>query len=236
MMQRTTPWLVVLVLAVPLSARAQTCYVVFEPTRPAPGDEVGVQLLSGIPFGDARTVHPEAEDVKLELLWRSGRDDLGPAGPEGRLTIRPTEPGVHLVAFEQRDDTGGAGAVASFGKALLVVGQAVPGESIWRSELGHRLEIVPETDPVALAASGGTLVAQVLFRREPLPGATVVAVAEDAPEPSYRRAATDVLGRVRIELDRPGRWIVHLAHKSFEGGAEPGWTLFQSTLLLSSGP
>jgi uncharacterized GH25 family protein len=125
--------------------------------------------------------------------------------------------------------------VASFGKAMVVVGNASPHETIWRSELGHRLEIVPETDPVALERGDDVFEAQVLFRREPLPGATVVAVAEDSPAESYRRVMTDALGRVRFELDRSGRWLIHLAHKSVERDAMGRGTLFESSLLLTRG-
>jgi len=53
---------------------------------------------------------------------------------------------------------------------------------------------------------------------------------------SCRRGVTDVMGRVRFELDRPGRWLIHLAHKSFEWETTRGWTLYESSLLLTSGP
>ena len=57
-------------------------------------------------------------------------------------------------------------------------------------------------------------------------------MAEGSSAPVYRSAVTDRLGRASFELDRPGRWIVHLAHKGHGGG----WALFQSSLTLTVGP
>jgi uncharacterized GH25 family protein len=128
------------------------------------------------------------------------------------------------------------GGSAAFAKAVFVVGAARPGEKIWRSELGQRLEIVALSDPVVLARHGGLFEAQVLQDREPLAGVTVVAVVESAPEESYLQASTDTRGRVRFDFDRPGRWLVHLAHKRLEAGPEPGWILLQSSLTFDVGP
>jgi hypothetical protein len=238
-MIRTKVLLLALALTVPplaTAARAQTRYALPEPTNPATGAEVRIRLMSGVPFAASELSVAELRDVRLDRLWRSGRVELDFDDAGGVATFRVAAPGVQLIAYSPRGEAGSATEVASFGKALVVVGPASRKEQIWRSELGQRLEIVPATDPVALLESGGTLEVQILFRREPLAGATVVAVAEDAPAESYKRAVTDTLGRVRFDLDRSGRWLIHLAHKGYERGDDPGWTLFQSSLLLVSGP
>lgn len=238
-MNRIVPHLLALALAVispATAARAQTRYALPETTHPATGAEVRIRLMSGVPFAAEALPVAELSDVRLQRLWRSGRVELELDDAGGAAPFRATAPGVQLIAYEPRAEPGSATDVASFGKALVVVGPASCKELIWRSELGHHLEIVPATDPVALLDRGGTLEVQILFRREPLAGVTVVAVAEGAPAESYRRAVTDTLGHARFDLDRPGRWLVHLAYKSHERGDDPGWSLFQSSLLLVSGP
>jgi uncharacterized GH25 family protein len=119
--------------------------------------------------------------------------------------------------------------VTRFAKALVVVGAARPGERIWRSELGHRLELLPLTDPVPLADAGGTLAIQVLLDREPLAGAELVAVLLDGREVAPRRATTGGNGHARFALDRPGRWRVGLSHRTRSGRLE-------SSLVLIAGP
>ena len=238
-MKRIVAQVFALALAViPLAtaARAQTRYALPESAHPATGDEVRIRLMSGVPFAAEKLPVAELGDVRLQRLWRSGRVELEFDDAAGAATFRTTAPGVQLIAYAPRSEAGSATEVASFGKALVVVGAASRKEQIWRSELGQHLEIVPATDPVALLESGGVLEVQILFHREPLAGATVVAVAEGAPAESYRRAVTDTFGHVRFDLDRPGRWLVHLAHKSYERGEDPGWNLVQSSLLLVSGP
>jgi hypothetical protein len=228
--------LAVAAISLATAAPAQTRYVSADPARPAPWAGVRIRLMSGVPFAAEKLSVAELGDVRLERLWRSGRIELKFDDAAGTATFRATAPGVQLIAYAPRAEAASAADVASFGKALVVVGPASRKEQIWRSELGQLLEIVPATDPVALLESGGTLEVQILFRREPLAGATVVAVAEGAPAESYKRAVTDTFGHVRFDLDRPGRWLVHLAHKSYERGDDPGWSLYQSSLLLVSGP
>ena len=180
-MKRTLVLLFALALAAPplaTAARAQTRYALPEPAHSATGAEVRIRLMSGAPFAAEELPAAELRDVRLERLWRSGRVELELDDAGGAATFHATAPGVQLIAYVPRDEAGSAADVASFGKALVVVGPASRKEQIWRSELGQRLEIVPATDPVALLESGGTLEVQILFRREPLAGATVVAVAD----------------------------------------------------------
>jgi len=215
------PAVVSLLLAVQI--HAQAIHLSVDPDRPLPPGEVRVQLLGGQPFADEA---PPAgtSATGLEQLWHRGRALL--EVEDGAATFRVGEPGVHLLATRPPG--------ASSAKALVVVGEPLHRETIWRSELGHPLEIVPRTDPVGLALGPGDLEIQVLFRREPLAGATVVAVAEGSSGRTYRSAVTDGRGEASFDLDRPGRWLVHLAHKGRDG--ERGWALFQSSLVLAVGP
>ena len=177
----------------------------------------------------------ESRGDLLQRLWRSGRANLKAGPTAGPATFYPSETGVQVIAFFPHRADGADRGSASYGKALLVVGAAA-GDQIWRSELGQRLEIVPRTDPAELLERGGMFEVQILLDREPLVGATVAATAESAPAESYKRAMTDTMGHVSFDLDRPGRWSIHLAHKRFERGPEPGWILLQSSLVLAVGP
>jgi len=231
MMMRKTAAVVVLALAATGMVQAQALYLSAEPEHPDAGDQIRVRLMSGAPFDGQAT---ETDSVRIQRLWNAGRTVLDDV--TGSAAFRPDSPGVELIASLAGDDAEGGDEASSFGKALLVVGEPSRSGRIWRSELGQKLEIVPETDPLELARRGGALQIQVLFDREPLSGATVVAVAEDAGTKHYRQGKTDEMGRVRFELDRPGRWLVHLAHKSFGQIDDRGWTLYQSSLLLAAGP
>ena len=237
MTRRELTWLsalAVLVLVHVAPAWGQTFYVLPEPVHPVPGDEVHVLLVSGTPFGDGALPAPDPLP-RLDRLWRAGRATLK-TDADGMAAFTAGEAGVQLVAAAPAGTSGGASGIESYAKAIVVVGRPADSGQIWRSELGQRLEIVPQDDPVALAAKGGRFEAQILFEREPLAGVTVVAVLQGDPSGSYRRSATDMTGRVRFDLDRPGRWLVHLAHKSFDAGGEARGVLCQSSLLLTAGP
>lgn len=214
------------------AVHAQALHVLVEPPFPGVGDEIRIRLVSGAPFEGQELTPAEPRGGSLQRLWRSGRESLKTVPP----TFYPSEAGVQVIAFLPHRAAGTDHDWASFGKALLVVGDAAAGDGIWRSELGQRLEIVPRTDPAALLEQGGMFEVQILLDREPLVGATVAATAESAPAESYRRAMTNTLGQVRFDLDRPGRWLIHLAHKQFERGPETGWIVLQSSLALAVGP
>jgi len=226
--------LAVLALAHVAPVWAQTFYVLPEPLHPVPGDKIHVLLMSGTPFGDGALPAPDPLP-RLDRLWRAGRVSLK-TDADGMAAFTAGEAGIQLVAAAPAETSGAGAGIESYAKAIVVVGRPADSGQIWRSELGQRLEIVPQDDPVALAVKGGRFEAQILFEREPLAGVTVVAVLQGDPAGSYRRSASDTNGRVRFDLDRPGRWLLHLAHKNFEAGSETRGVLCQSSLLLTAGP
>jgi hypothetical protein len=218
---------------------ARTLYLVPEPSRPEAGDTVAVRLLAGAPFSGDAIAHDPSTGARLERVWTSGRQTFPESAPSmPAVTVDVDESGVQLFAYEpselsvdpagQRRDT--------YCKALVVVGAPAPGGKVWRSELGHRLEIVPATDPVALAGDGGEFAVQVLFDREPLAGSVVAAIPETAPGAGYRRGLTDVDGKVGFELDRPGPWMIHVVHKNSLAGRDPAWEILEASLVVVSGP
>jgi hypothetical protein len=192
-----------------------------EPISPQPGQTIVVRL-----FDDEGRERPyRAEDVgRFQRLWRSGRTDVH--GEEGRTPVArfvADRAGVVLVVFDSADGR-------EFCKALVVVGSPESGDPLRWSEVGQRLEIVPQSDPIELRRKPGRLELQVLFGREPLAGAVVMATPLAEPS-AVRRARTDEIGVARLKLDSPGVWRVETTH------GDPGkQTPFSATLQLVVGP
>jgi uncharacterized GH25 family protein len=88
-------------------------------------------------------------------------------------------------------------------KAFVAVGEAT-GDASWREPVGLDLEIVPETNPVGLAA-GDTLTVRVLKGGAPLAGLPLRAArAGDAGKVQR----TDAEGRASFRLDTMGPWLL----------------------------
>ena len=115
-------------------------------------------------------------------------------------------------------------------KALVIVGDAAASSPLRWSELGQRLEIVPQSDPVQLIRGGGELEVQVLWEREPLAGVSVEAVLRDGARQAAQVATTDEIGVVRFDLQRRGFWVICVEHDAgFGDGA-----LASATLTLAA--
>lgn len=202
-----------------------------EPPAARPGDTVRLHLFEGAAFRASERPFRSGDVDLLQRLWRSGRANLtGSEGgtPLASFTVR--RPGVNLLVYD-------ASTGDKFCKAFVVVGEPDEGDPLRWSEVGQTLEIVPQSDPVTLARRGGTLEVQVLFDREPLAGTKVTAVPEAAPAAGVRSATTDEIGIVRFRLDRPGRWLVLVAHRGrCEGCEGRAPESFSATLLLTVGP
>ena len=90
----------------------------------------------------------------------------------------------------------------------LIAGSA--SSSVFQKRVGLRLELVPETNPYALAA-GATLPVRLEFEGRPLQGALVAAINEDDPSNEIRQR-TDRRGRAMLPLTRGGRWLIKSVH------------------------
>ena len=99
--------------------------------------------------------------------------------------------------------------------------------------IGQDLEIVPEQDPLTLA-EGAEVALRVLFRGEPLAGASVVVARRDGSgEVRTWTARSDVEGRFVFRLDGAGVYLARLVHMtaSEEEGAD--WRSWWSSLTFS---
>jgi hypothetical protein len=201
-----------------------------EPAAPSPGQQITLRLFEGEPFaGQERPSDPDRTERFLRL-WKKGRANL--AGREERAPAArfiAAEPGAQLIVY----DSPSAG---SYCKAVIVVGEPAAGDPLRWSELGQRLELVPQSDPVELLAGANTLDIQVLFEREPLAGARVVAFPAAAPREGLRAAITDEIGLVRLRLDHPGWWLVRVRHRprGADGHSASGSEL-TATLTIAAG-
>jgi len=219
------------------AAPADEVWLSVEPASPAVGATINVRLMEGAPFAGAERTFAAGEITRFQRLWKNGRRRLGgeePAPPAARFEAS-TSPGVELVSLTTRRLKGDDSLpVTYFCKAMIVVGDGVSGDALRYSELGHRLEIVLQTDPVKLAAGGGTVAAQVLFEREPLAGTVVHAVPAADPT-ARRRGITDEIGLIRFRLDRPGPWMLRVSHQTPCDDCKAPSERLQSTLVLRSG-
>jgi len=203
-------------------------WLAHDPAHPAPGEEVTVRLMEGEPFDGAERGHRFERSARLQHLWKGGRSNLGAGDRSGEVRIRPDAAGVQLLAYSSAP-TERLGALTSHhAKALVVVGDAAPANPLRWSELGQRLEIVPQSDPVQLLRSGGQLEVQVLWEREPLVGVSVEALLRGGPR-SGLKAVTDEIGVARFDLTMPGSWIIRVEHDT---RSDEGAVLALATLTL----
>ena len=215
---KTTRILMSICLAVG-AVRAEV-WIMPMPLTPSAGQRVMLRLEAG-----------EGETQgNFQHVWKRGRRNLHAAD----LGFDTRGDGVHLVTFESPPAADARGHhVQRFAKALVVVGAPPAGSPLRWSEVGQRLEIVPQTDPVALLRGESRLEVQVLYDREPLAGARVEAVPPGGAG-EVRAARTDEIGVAAVLLDRAGHWRVRVAYRGRCDTCEPPvMELLTSTLVLA---
>jgi len=224
-MQIVTRTLIIMIsatLAV-TSLQASGLWLVPEPAAPQAARAVTLRLMQGRSFQGEEQPYDPQRIASFQRIRKNGRSSLaGRPGKPPAASFRSGDAGVELIALAARSAPGRS--PDRFCKTLLVVGDAHFDDPIRWSELGQRLEIVPQSDPVKLFRSGGELELQVLFEREPLAGVQVRAVPEVDRDGGSRTATTDEIGLASFELDKPGLWLIEVARGNIH-----------STLVLSVG-
>lgn len=109
-------------------------------------------------------------------------------------------------------------------KALVVAGDGGPGDAFGQ-RLGHTLEIVPLSDPLA-AGVGETLAVQVLFRGEPLERANLCWDHPGNGEDFTGQSWTDGQGRVLVPIVRRGPMTLRLVHMTRPQTEDYEWESF----------
>jgi uncharacterized GH25 family protein len=191
-----------------------------------------------------------------------GRDGDDPAG-----TVRISTAGLQLIGYRSRDypvsieaakfeeylREEGLEAIAEgrahrgetgkparevfsrAAKALLDAGAPGPKPSGHDRNLGFTLELIPDKSPYA-AKPGDTLTFRLLFQGKPLPGALVRAIAKARPTLDVA-ARSDKNGRVALNLDAPGFWLVKAVHMvPAPAGVDADWQSLWASLTFEIGP
>ena len=207
-----------------LPASAQTLWLEVDPIAPDAKTPVSVHLMLGDRFAGEERAMDQERVVTFQRLRKNGRENL--AREEGTLPVAnyiTGDDGVEILSLTWRGQ-----AISNYCKSIQVVGDAKPGHPMRYSELGQRLEIVPQTDPVLLARNGGRLEVQVLYEREPLAGVFLLAMHKLEPFESAVTAVTDEIGVASFDLDHGGAWLIQVSYKTQEARS-------RSTLVLQAG-
>ena len=96
--------------------------------------------------------------------------------------------------------------------------------------VGLTLELIPENDPLALAA-GDELTVRAEWRGQPLPGLLLHAFRRGAEGPQDTMR-TDEAGRAKIRLDTPGTWLISGVHMTGAASSEADWESTWSSLTF----
>lgn len=94
-------------------------------------------------------------------------------------------------------------------KALVQVGDEL--DETYKRKIGHRLEILPLTNP-SECDKGDRVAVSVLFDGKPLRGAMVAVYNRQSNDTKTQASRTDDNGQVRFVLDGSGLWLVRLVH------------------------
>jgi len=257
--------LALLVAALAVSAvRAHDFWIEPSTFTPAPGQRVAVRLRVGQdlrgdpvprdprilqrflvagPAGDAPVpgvpnIDPAGVTVFQEpglhtIVYDSGRTpvELDAAKFETYLKDEGLEKISALRAKRGQSAAGASEVFSRCAKSLLAV--AGGSGAGWDRAFGERLELVAEKNPYMLTG-GGALPLRLLYEGKPLAGALVAALQRNRAGAKVT-ARTDAQGRVRLELDRPGLWLVkavHMIPAPAETGAD--WESFWASLTFEA--
>lgn len=127
-----------------------------------------------------------------------------------------------------------------FAKAIMEIGRNGP--RLDANPVGHLLELVPLSDPVAMHA-GQTFEVMALYRGKPLPKAYLHAgpAATDTATTNGARATADTTlvtddgGVARLPIRGAGLWNVRLLHAAPVPNAADEWEVLFATLVFTTG-
>ena len=209
----------------------------------------GEKLQAAIGYGHFPKQEPIVQDrlhifKAMQLVGKNGTQTLQQQGQNYQyVSKKPIDEGSYLVlatyqptfwsenqqgwkqqSLRQMPDAHYCEQSAMYGKAVLNVGHGVTDNGVISRPVGQMLEIVPLVNPASVHV-GEKMPVQVLFKGEPLSGATVVATfdgfsARDPHDKSHALGAqafsdqTDAKGVVSIIPLREGDWKAKVIHKT----------------------
>ncbi len=223
------------------SAFAHDFWIELRVHRVAVGASVAIPLRVGEDYAGEAVARDPLRIEKFVLIGPSGTSDVAgedKKDPAGTVTL--AEEGIYVVAFRSKrrsieleaakfeaylreeglhhvvkaradakqTDAAGREVYSRCAKTLIRAGDGA--KDGFDRVAGMRLEVVPETNPF-LAKTGDGLRFRVVYEKQPLPGALVV--ARSAKDPKHTTSArTGDDGAVKLVLDRDGAWMVKCVH------------------------
>ena len=210
-----------LVLGIGLASMAPAHYpwVLTEPGHAEPGARVQVLPFFGHEFPFDEAMRPD-RIARLVLLQANGEQtDID----RDAMHTPELSPGVHVIGLRQargywsQTTEGGrplprselqsviSCAYSDHGaKTLIIVGESGPSAS--GQALGHRLEILTDTDMNRLA-EGDRVQFRVLLEGRAHAGPVMAFHAESGEDP-WLVSASDSKGQIDIKLEGPGPWML----------------------------
>lgn len=143
----------------------------------------------------------------------------------------------HIIA--QRKKAGESDKPASeryrrYLKSLIVVGGKRT--STWNKQLGHKLEIIPLSDPT-VAKPNDTVEFRVLLDNKVLPNVQLAALGRQAGEVTDIHTITGKNGVASLKLPHTGEWLVRLVYlrRCSQKDVEADWESFWAALTFLAG-
>ena len=230
-----------------------------------PGDSVSFNLTSGMAFPmnevgvkpgrlarasarlDRRVfnlVREVAGQHALRLKARFSKPGIAAIWVESKpraLELKPAEVKEYLKEIGAWDSVGrkwesdGRGkwreSYTKHAKTYVRAGR-LEGDNSWARPVGMELELVPESDPTQLVA-GAELPVRLLQNGQPVPNAAIGLVAANLKSGSLSKADSE--GRVRLQLDRAGWWLIRATVLERSSKADLDWESRFTTLTVFVG-
>ena len=189
------------------------------------------------PFQEKQTAAFQviSKDQTLDLKATTGD------GKKPVCTIAPMRAGNHLVVMERKwshieieaekfnnylkheglsdivelrrkageDNRAGRERYRRYLKALVQVDGEF--DETYKRRIGHRLEILPQSNPYA-SEMGDRITVSVFFDGKPLSRAQVAAYNRNVDGTQTQEARANDAGQVNFMLDRSGLWLIRLVH------------------------
>jgi uncharacterized GH25 family protein len=248
------PWACLLLLASSVSAHDTWVQTASRIVRP--DDVVHVDLALGNHGNEHRDFKfagklATLDGATLHVIGPGGRRtdlvpaliDLGSAPKEGFWSGRfvTAEPGLHCIAHSL-DRLHGPKRTVKSAKAYFLVTEKLDADpepaGAFATPLGHALELVPETHPVARCGPGQAITVRLLYRGRPLADERVSFIPRGAELKagfdSEHERKTDAEGRCSY-VPKEGNYILVVAHRTEpeERGAGYEKTAYSATLVLN---
>ncbi len=114
-------------------------------------------------------------------------------------------------------------------KSLVVVGGQ--DNEVWKKQLGHKLEIIPLSNP-SNARSGDKIDFRVILDGKPLSNVQLAALGKGDSKTTDRHTRTNSEGLGSFTIQHSGVWMVRLVHLRRCSEDEADWESFWSSLTF----